>query len=128
MNKEFFERARQQGITHIGLSWFEAESYEQVVSVMEDRDRMHRTHAQWLIGAINTEKALRREGFVTVRAVLRLPGFLDFCTQHGACVDASGRNHFASFIAAQAQREGIRKHIGDGPAGDLISDQFSSKH
>lgn len=107
MNQEFFERLRQQGITHVGLPWFEAESYQQVVAVMEDRDRLHRTHAQWLADATKTEEALRREGFMTARAVLRLPDFVDFCTKHGTRIDASGRNHFASFIAAQKQRHGI---------------------
>jgi hypothetical protein len=107
MNQEFFQRLRQQGITHVGLPWFEAQSYQQVVAIMEDRHGMHRTHAQWQAGARKTEEALRREGFVTVRAVLRLPDFIDFCTRHGQRVNAEGRTHFASFVAAQAQRKGM---------------------
>jgi hypothetical protein len=107
MNEEFFERLRQQGITHVGLPWFEAESYKQVLAVMEDRHHLHRTHAQWQAEASNTEETLRREGLIPVRAVLRLPDFVDFCAQQKLRVDASGRNHFASFVAAQHQRHGM---------------------
>lgn len=108
MNKEFFEKLRQQGITHIGLAWFEPESYQQVCAVMEDRDRMARTYDEWIGGAMRAEEELRREGFVTVRAVLRLPDFVDHCRRHGERVNAKGRNHFASFVAAQTQRNGMK--------------------
>jgi len=108
MNKEFFEKLRQQGVTHVGLAWFEPESFQQVAAVMKDRDRMARTYDEWIGGAMRTEETLRREGFVTVRAVLRPDEFVAHCRRHGEEVDASGRNHFASFVAAQVQRQGMK--------------------
>ena len=108
MNKEFFEKLRQQGITHIGLAWFEPESFQQVAAVMEDRNRMARTYEEWIGGALRTEETLRREGFVTVRAVLRLEEFTTHCRQHGQRVNAEGRNHFAGHVAAQAQRNSMK--------------------
>lgn len=108
MNKELLNRLRQQGITHIGLAWFEPESFQQVLAVMEDRDRMASTYAQWLPGALRAEKELSREGFVPVRAVLRAVDFVEHCRRHGQRIDASGRTHFASFIAAEEQRKAQR--------------------
>ena len=108
MNKELLQRLRQQGVTHIGLAWFEPESYQQVVAVMEDRDRLARTHAQWLPGALRAEKELSGEGVVAVRAVLRAADFVDHCRRHGQRVDASGRTHFAGLVAAEEQRKAER--------------------
>lgn len=109
MNKEFFEGLRKQGITHVGLAWFEPETYQQVVSVMKDRDRLYPTHVEWLQAASKMEEAMRREDFVPVRAVLRADEFVAHCRRHGLQVDSNGRNHFASFIAAQVQRDGMSR-------------------
>lgn len=104
MYKELVQRLRQNNITHVGFAWFEAESYEQVAAVMEDRHRMAPSYAAWLPGALKAEEEFKREGFVTVRAVLRKDEFLANCAAHSQRVDASGRNHFASFVASQVQR------------------------
>lgn len=108
MNQNAFQLLRQQGVTHMGLPWYEAESYEQVIAVMEDRDRLHPSYTQWLQDARKTEERARREGFMALRAVLRLPDFINHCRTHGQRVDASGRIHYANFIAAQVQREGMK--------------------
>lgn len=105
MNKELAQSLRQHNITHVGLAWFEPESWEQVAAIMEDRDRMARNYADWLAGAIRSEEEVRREGFVPVRAVLRAGDFLDHCRRNGQRIDASGRTHFAGLVAAQEQRK-----------------------
>lgn len=106
MDEETAKRAREHGVTHVGLPWYEPDSYEQVVAVMEDRHRLHATYAQWLQDALQTEQQMRRYGFVPVRAVLRPGEFEAFCRRSDCHVDAQGRTHFANLRAVQAQGGG----------------------
>jgi len=88
MNEETAQRMRQMGVTHVGLPWYEAHSYEQVVTVMQDRHRLHATYTQWLQNALQTEQFFGRHGFITVRAVLRPGDFERFCRNTGQHLNA----------------------------------------
>ena len=74
-----------------GLPWFEPETFDQVKALMEDRDRLHRSYAEWLIDAERTEDQLRRRGDLVVRAYLRPDEFPQWCRANGHDVDAQGR-------------------------------------
>lgn len=89
-------------IRAVGLPWYEAETFEEVMALMKDGDRLFRTYAEWEVAAQRTEERLSGEGNLVVRAHIRPVEFAEWCRARGHDVDAQGRLAFANWTAKQA--------------------------
>jgi hypothetical protein len=91
----------------IGIPWFSPEDYDGLRAMMKDRDRLPRTHAEWLAKAEQIEETLRRDGHVPMRAVLDEKSFREFCDRFGLDVDSEGRRRYGAWFAhVHADRDG----------------------
>jgi hypothetical protein len=90
----------------IGLPWYEAESFQAVMALMDDPDRLFGTYAAWHTKAQSTEDFYRRSGIATVRVVLDTVNFPKWCNARpkGLRLDAKARIDYAAAIAAQQYR------------------------
>lgn len=89
-------------IRAVGMVWYSLEDFDEIMAMMEDGHKLHRTYSEWRLAAEQGERHLRREGHLVVRAHLVPAEFRDYCARHGLNLDAEGRNHFANWVAFQA--------------------------
>lgn len=85
-----------------GMVWYRMDDYDAARSIMEDRDRLPLTYAQWRISAEQGEKQMRRLGWATVRAYIDPAQFVAWCRERGLKVDSKARNAFANGVAGEA--------------------------
>lgn len=90
----------------IGMVWYEAETFEEARLLMEDRDRLPRTYAEWKLKAEAGEQNSAGKAHLVVRATLRPQEFVQWCARHGQHINAQGRTAFANWVAAEKYRGG----------------------
>jgi hypothetical protein len=88
----------------VGIPWYELEDYANVKSVMEDGDRLPQVYSIWRMKAEQTERHLRRQGHLVVRAHLKAADFVAWCSTRGLNVNSHARSQFASWVALQQYR------------------------
>lgn len=89
----------------IALPWYEAESFQSVMALMQDKHALFATHAEWQAKAERTEDLYRRAGKTTVRVTLNAVDFKNWCAAQpaGLRIDAKARIDYAVHIAHQQQ-------------------------
>lgn len=90
----------------LGMVWYLAEDFDEIKAIMDDGDKLHRTHAEWQRAAEQGEQRLRTEGAFVYRAILRPAEFRAWCVARGKKLDANARNDFASELSVKAYRAG----------------------
>lgn len=90
----------------VALPWYEAESFQAVMALMQDPHALFATHAAWQAKAERTEDLYRRAGKTTVRVVLDVVNFKKWCDAQppGLRIDAKARIDYAVHVAHQQQR------------------------
>lgn len=94
----------QQPVSIAGMSWYEADSYQQIRTLMKDGHTLPATFESFLAKAESTEDRLKREGHRVVRAIIRPGEFEAWCSARGMDVDSKGRTAFANWTAMQVHR------------------------
>lgn len=88
-------------IRAVGIPWYELEDYARVLAVMEDAHLLPKVYSLWRMKAEQTERQLRRQGNLVVRAHLRADEFAAWCAARGLNVNAHARMQFANEVAYQ---------------------------
>ncbi len=83
----------------IGIPWYELEDYERVKTLMEDGHKLPGVYSVWRLKAEQTERELRRQGHLVVRAHLHADAFVEWCRARGLNVDSQARMQFANEAA-----------------------------
>lgn len=94
----------------IGLAWYELNDFAEIKAVMVDGNKLPRTYSEWRLAAEQTERKLRREGRLVVRAHVRPAEFVAWCKARSLNVDAQARMAFANEVAIEKHRA-----IHEGP-------------
>lgn len=95
-------------VSAVGMVWYSLEHFDEVKAMMKDGHLLHRTYTEWRLAAEQGERHMRRQGHFVVRAHLVPDAFREYCRRHGLDLDAHGRDHFATSVAAEkyAQAQG----------------------
>lgn len=92
----------QMPIRAFGLVWYRQEDYPTILSIMEDHHVLPATWHLWQMQAEQTEKRIRREGNITVKAYIDPATFPEWCRSRGLNINADARMEYANLIAYQA--------------------------
>jgi hypothetical protein len=90
----------------IGIAWYRAEDYRQILEVMADKAILPSTYRQWRKEAELRESDLKRLGNIVIRVIVDPEIFPIWCRARGLNVDESARTAFVSEVAARQVREG----------------------
>lgn len=82
-----------------GIPWFRREDYDRILDIMEDRDILPATWAEWRKQAAKAESYFRSLGVETVRAILDPGEFPAWCRARGLKVDGKARIAFGNEAA-----------------------------
>jgi hypothetical protein len=99
--KTLFSIASNPKVQAIGMAWYDAADYPQILALMTDADRLPASYNEWLQRARNGEKELLAKGSVVIRAVIKPDAFCAWCALRGLKFDAKARTLFASEEAAR---------------------------
>ncbi len=91
----------------IGIPWYGRQDYRRILEIMADRDVLPPTYDSWRQKADALERDLKRQGVVTVHAVIDPETFPEWCAARGLHVDAQARGEFAN---AEAYRSVGKTH------------------
>lgn len=83
----------------VGIPWYTLEDYERIKTMMEDGHLLPHVYSLWRLKAEQTERQLRRQGQLVVRAALRPDEFAAWCAARGLNVNAQARMQFATEAA-----------------------------
>lgn len=93
-----------QHVSVIGLAWYELDDFTEIKAVMVDGNKLPKTYSEWRLAAEQTERKLRREGRMVVRAHVRPAEFVAWCSTRGLNIDANARMAFANEVARETYR------------------------
>jgi hypothetical protein len=85
----------------VGIPWYDADDFDELRKLFDDRDVLHGTHREWLAAATGLERQLMAQGYRVVRGKIKPKEFDEWCAAKGLKRDAEARNEFASLIAAK---------------------------
>ena len=99
-------------VSAMGIGWYEREDYPRILKVMEDGHTLPRTYDDFLKRAELGERALKSQGHVVVRAVIKSDDFVIWCRDRGLKVDSEARKRFGNEVAYAEvmKRQGGAKH------------------
>jgi hypothetical protein len=85
-----------------GIPWYEANTYDRILEVMEDACLLPDTYEKWLRGASDVLAHAEQNGDHPVKVTIDPDGFQEWCVAQGFGADSEARLEFA-YLAAQAQ-------------------------
>ena len=92
-------------ISAIGFPWFQEEEYDQLRSMFEDGESLHRTFHEWLQAANLGLAELQSSGHAVVKAHITVADFPIWCAKRKLRLNSEARKVFASEMALQHYRE-----------------------
>ncbi|RLT36889.1 MAG: hypothetical protein DWI57_14260 [Chloroflexi bacterium] len=81
----------------IGLAWYTAEEWQALRRVSADRGDMDASHAEWLAGAEEYLRALRKNGLNVVPVPVQVSELVAWCKKNKRRIDSKARSEFVSF-------------------------------
>lgn len=100
--KDILGKLQSSGkLAAIGMVWYEASDYPEILRIMADGNLMPTSHADWQRKAEQQEQTIKNQGYRVIRAVVKPKDFRVWCMARGHNVDAQGRIAFANEQAAR---------------------------
>ncbi|HEY7119072.1 MAG TPA: hypothetical protein VH475_20950 [Tepidisphaeraceae bacterium] len=78
------------------MAWFRPEDWNRLLEISVDRDRLERSHAEWVRSANRVMRRLERQGLRPRRVIVDLDELIAWCGQRGLPIDGGARADFAS--------------------------------
>ncbi|MCG6203672.1 hypothetical protein LPW26_03400 [Rhodopseudomonas sp. HC1] len=91
-----------QPIRAMGIPWYERDSYDRILQVMQDAHVLPATFEDWQQLARKVERTGQSSGTIVVRAVINPDEFVAWCRGRRLNVDAEARMTFANEAAYKA--------------------------
>jgi hypothetical protein len=88
-----------QQIQAVGMVWFKRENFERLMSMFEDRHKLHRTFDEWLRDSEIGRKVQEAKGVRVVCVDIDPDAFGAWCVGRGLRVNAQSRMDYANLIA-----------------------------
>lgn len=99
--KTLFSMASNPKFQAIGMAWYDAADYAEILTIMADADRLPGTYDEWLQKSRKGEQELIAKGARVIRAIVKPKAFTTWCALRGLKLDAKARGLFASEDAAR---------------------------
>ncbi len=89
----------------MGIAWYRAEEWPELLAAAADREDLEQTHAEWLQGAQRALVNFAAQGMAAQKIDVRIAELIQWCRQQQRPVDAPARSAYAAFKLRQAGQE-----------------------
>jgi len=80
-----------------GIAWYAPEQWARLLELSEDRDKLHDSHAKWLVDAEQLVSQLASQGVAVRRVPVEVDAMCDWCRKQGLPFDSAGRSKFVTW-------------------------------
>lgn len=80
-----------------GVAWYAPDQWTRLLELSEDRDKLHATHAAWLVDAEQLVSQFAAQGATVRRVPVDVDAMYDWCRQQNLPFNSAGRAKFVTW-------------------------------
>jgi hypothetical protein len=90
----------------IFLAWYTEDQWRMLKRVADDPERLDETYGDWLEAALECESNFAILGQPVTRVFVRIPEWMEWCSQNGRRLDSGSRSAYAAYKGSHEEPRG----------------------